>query len=215
RHALLAAWRGVLTRPATRTTLAKATTQGGYLDGRGDCMISAEAFCSHLDHLGIRLVTGVPCSYFGGPLQLLERQPGRYVAAVNEGSALAIAAGAELAGRRSAVILQSSGFGNLVNPLTSLVLTFDIPVLVFMSLRGWPDPSRDEPGRRQRAYPRGYRSGGRRDGAEPGRHQALHRRQRPGLAQDRRHDDLRAQRAVRREDRRDDVVPTGRRLRGR
>src|SRR5262249_26993976 len=139
------AWPGVLTRPATRTTLAKATTQGGYMDGRGDYMISAEAFCSQLDHLGVRLVTGVPCSYFGGPLQLLERQPGRYVAAVNEGSALAIAAGAELAGRRSAVILQSSGFGNLVNPLTSLVLTFNIPVLIFMSLRGWPDPSRDEP----------------------------------------------------------------------
>jgi phosphonopyruvate decarboxylase len=108
-------------------------------------MISAEAFCSQLDHLGIRLVVGVPCSYFGGPLQLLERQSGRYVAAVNEGSALAIAAGAELAGRRSAVILQSSGFGNLVNPLTSLVLTFNIPVLIFMSLRGWPDPSHDEP----------------------------------------------------------------------
>jgi phosphonopyruvate decarboxylase len=108
-------------------------------------MISAEAFCAQLDHLGVRLVTGVPCSYFGGPLQLLERQPGRYVPAANEGSALAIAAGAELAGRRSAVILQNSGFGNLVNPLTSLVMTFDIPVLVFMSLRGWPDPARDEP----------------------------------------------------------------------
>jgi len=82
---------------------------------------------------------------FGGPLRLLERQPGRYVAAANEGGALAIAAGAELAGRRSAVLIQNSGFGNLVNPLTSLALTFAIPVLVFMSLRGCPDPDRDEP----------------------------------------------------------------------
>jgi phosphonopyruvate decarboxylase len=108
-------------------------------------MISAEGFLTQLDRIGVDLVTGVPCAVFGGPLRLLEGQPGRYVAAANEGGALAIAAGAELAGRRSAVLIQNSGFGNLVNPLTSLVLTFDIPVLVFMSLRGWPDPARDEP----------------------------------------------------------------------
>ncbi len=108
-------------------------------------MISAEAFCNQLDHAGIGVVTGVPCSFFGGPLQILERQPGRYVAAANEGAALAIAAGARLAGQRSAVIIQNSGFGNLINPLTSLALTFDIAVPVFMSLRGWPDPERDEP----------------------------------------------------------------------
>jgi phosphonopyruvate decarboxylase len=108
-------------------------------------MISAEAFCAQLDRAGIGLVTGVPCSYFGGPLRLLERQPGRYLPAANEGAALAVAAGAELAGRRSAILIQNSGFGNLVNPLTSLVLTFDIPALVFMSLRGWPDAARDEP----------------------------------------------------------------------
>jgi phosphonopyruvate decarboxylase len=108
-------------------------------------MISAEAFCAQLDRAGVGLVTGVPCSFFGGPLRLLHRQPGRYLPAANEGAALAVAAGAELAGRRSAVLIQNSGFGNLVNPLTSLVLTFDIPALVFMSLRGWPDPDRDEP----------------------------------------------------------------------
>ncbi|GAA3216505.1 phosphonopyruvate decarboxylase [Dactylosporangium siamense] len=108
-------------------------------------MISAAGFCAALDGAGVRLVTGVPCSYFAGPLQLLERDPGRYVPAANEGAALAIAAGAELAGRRSAVLIQNSGFGNLLNPLTSLLMTFDLPVLVFMSLRGWPDPALDEP----------------------------------------------------------------------
>jgi phosphonopyruvate decarboxylase len=108
-------------------------------------MISAAGFCTALERIGVRLVTGVPCSYFAGPLRLLESRPGRYVPAANEGAALAIAAGAELTGNRAAVIVQNSGFGNLVNPLTSLLLTFDIPVLVFMSLRGWPDPARDEP----------------------------------------------------------------------
>jgi len=108
-------------------------------------VISAQAFLNQLDRVGADLVTGVPCAVFAGPLRLLERQPGRYLPAPNEGSALAIAAGAVLAGRRSAVLLQNSGFGNLVNPLTSLALPFEIPVLVFMSLRGWPDPERDEP----------------------------------------------------------------------
>ncbi|OLB66122.1 MAG: hypothetical protein AUI10_03745 [Actinobacteria bacterium 13_2_20CM_2_72_6] len=108
-------------------------------------MISAEEFCAGLDRAGIGLVTGVPCSFFGGPLRLLERQPGRYVPAANEGAALAIATGAQLTGRRSAVLIQNSGFGNLVNPLTSLLMTFELPALVFMSLRGWPDPAQDEP----------------------------------------------------------------------
>ena len=109
-------------------------------------MISAAGFCAELDRRQIHFVTGVPCSFFQGPISLLSRRPAdRYVAAVNEGVALALAAGAELAGRRGAVLLQNSGFGNLVNPLTSLAMPFQIPLLVFMSLRGWPDPAADEP----------------------------------------------------------------------
>jgi phosphonopyruvate decarboxylase len=108
-------------------------------------MITAQEFCHELDHRGVELLTGVPCSYFGAVLSRLEGQPDRYVPAANEGVAVAIAAGAELAGVRSAVLIQNSGFGNLLNPLTSLLLTYDIPVLIFMSLRGWPDPARDEP----------------------------------------------------------------------
>lgn len=102
-------------------------------------MISGADFLDALERHGIRNLTGVPCSYFGAPLRLLEAHPAlRYVPAVNEGSALAMAAGARLAGTASAVIVQNSGFGNLVNPLTSLVLPYRIPLLVFMSMRGWP-----------------------------------------------------------------------------
>ncbi|TDC65376.1 phosphonopyruvate decarboxylase [Micromonospora sp. KC207] len=108
-------------------------------------MISAGEFCGELRRRRVGFVTGVPCSYFNGPIALLERQPSGYVAAANEGAALAMAAGAELRGVRSAVLVQNSGFGNLVNPLTSLLDVFAVPVLVFMSLRGWPDPDGDEP----------------------------------------------------------------------
>jgi phosphonopyruvate decarboxylase len=108
-------------------------------------MISAEYFCDELQRRGFDFASGVPCSFFGGPIALLGREPGRYVPAANEGGAFAVAAGAALAGRSSYVMLQNSGLGNLINPLTSLVMTYRIPLLSFVSLRGWPDPAEDEP----------------------------------------------------------------------
>jgi phosphonopyruvate decarboxylase len=94
---------------------------------------------------GYSFFTGVPCSHLDPVVSALLSRGATYVPAVNEGAALALAAGARLGGRRSALFVQNSGLGNLVNPLTSLVQTFSIPCLVFMSLRGWPDPTQDEP----------------------------------------------------------------------
>jgi phosphonopyruvate decarboxylase len=109
--------------------------------------IAATALLDGLTGIGVRLVAGVPCSYFAAPLRLLERgwPDLPYVAAANEGSALAIAAGAHLGGGHAAVLAQNSGFGNLINPLTSLLLPYRIPTLVMMSLRGWPRPDAGEP----------------------------------------------------------------------
>ncbi|PSM39902.1 phosphonopyruvate decarboxylase [Streptomyces dioscori] len=108
-------------------------------------MISAEDFCDILADRGFTTASGVPCSHFGGPIAHLSTQPGRYVPAPNEGNALAVAAGAALGGQRAYVMLQNSGLGNLINPLTSLVMTYQLPILTFASLRGWPDPASDEP----------------------------------------------------------------------
>lgn len=108
-------------------------------------MIPAEDFCTELADRGFAVASGVPCSHFGGPIALLSRSGDGYVPAPNEGAALAVAAGAVMAGRRAYVMLQNSGLGNLVNPLTSLVMTYQLPVLTFVSLRGWPDPATDEP----------------------------------------------------------------------
>ncbi|MGC0419635.1 phosphonopyruvate decarboxylase [Embleya sp. AB8] len=107
-------------------------------------VIASDDFCDALADFGVALVTGVPCSFFSAPIARFTRE-GRYVPAANEGAALAIAAGAAVAGIRVAVVAQNSGLGNLVNPLTSLLMTYDIPALVFTSLRGWPDPGGDEP----------------------------------------------------------------------
>jgi phosphonopyruvate decarboxylase len=109
-------------------------------------MTDSTAFVTALERLGVTLVSGVPCSSFAGPIRLLGDHPSvHYVAAANEGAALAVAAGAGLAGARAAVIVQNSGFGNLVNPLTSLALPYRIPLLVFVSMRGWPTAGPGEP----------------------------------------------------------------------
>jgi phosphonopyruvate decarboxylase len=51
--------------------------------------------------------------------------------ATHESQAIAIAVGAELAGKKSCVYLQNSGLGNIINPLTSLCIPFNIrPLLV-------------------------------------------------------------------------------------
>jgi phosphonopyruvate decarboxylase len=49
------------------------------------------------------------------------------VGAASEGEAIAIAAGAWLAGRKTVVMCQNSGLGNCVNPITSLNYPFRIP----------------------------------------------------------------------------------------
>ncbi|QNE35613.1 thiamine pyrophosphate-dependent enzyme [Leifsonia shinshuensis] len=107
-------------------------------------MIECCRFVDALADRGWAHAGGVPCSTFGGPIGHLTAE-GRYRPAANEGLALSDAAGAWLGGRRQAVFLQNSGFGNLLNPLTSLSQPYGIPVLAFMSMRGWPDPAADEP----------------------------------------------------------------------
>lgn len=107
-------------------------------------MIGCCNFVTALSSRGWDSAAGVPCSTFDGPIAHLGAAR-RYEASANEGTALGSAVGAALAGRRRAVLLQNSGLGNLVNPLASLVLPYRVPVLAFMSMRGWPDPAADEP----------------------------------------------------------------------
>ena len=69
----------------------------------------------------------------------------RYVAATNEGDAIAVAAGSELGGLRAVCMFQNSGLGNAVSPLSSLTATFKIPMLLIVTHRGEPGAPTDEP----------------------------------------------------------------------
>ena len=109
-------------------------------------MIEAHVFLEAARRLGFALYTGVPCSYLKPFINsVIDSDQLRYVGAANEGDAVAIAAGFELAGTRSVVMFQNSGLGNTMNPLTSLTYTFRIPLLLIPTLRGEPGGAADEP----------------------------------------------------------------------
>jgi phosphonopyruvate decarboxylase len=107
--------------------------------------VSSQLFVDELSAHGFGPYAGVPCSYLRPFIDyVIDREDLSYIPATNEGEALAIAAGAQLAGRRPVVMLQNSGLGNLVNPLASLTHSFRIPVLIIVTLRGDPN-IKDEP----------------------------------------------------------------------
>lgn len=109
-------------------------------------MIQARSFCDGARRAGFSLYTGVPCSYVKPFINFVLDAPDlAYIGATNEGDAVAIATGAELAGLRTIVMMQNSGLGNAVSPLTSLNAVFGIPVLLIVTLRGQPGGPPDEP----------------------------------------------------------------------
>ncbi len=97
-----------------------------------------------MDH-GFNFYTGVPCSLLTPFINhVIDDEKLHYVMAANEGEAVSIAAGAKLGGRGSVAIMQNSGLGNAVNPLTSLHAIFKIPILLIITWRGEPNKT-DEP----------------------------------------------------------------------
>ena len=107
--------------------------------------LAASAFLEAAAARGIGFYTGVPCSFLTPLINRVASDRGvRYVGAASEGEAVAIAAGAWLAGEGTAVMCQNSGLGNAVNPLTSLNAPFRIPTLLVVTWRGAPG-LKDEP----------------------------------------------------------------------
>jgi phosphonopyruvate decarboxylase len=100
-------------------------------------MINTRIFGKELKKLGFGFFSGVPCSFLKNLINYAINECD-YVAAANEGDAVAIASGAYIGGRKSVVLMQNSGLTNAVSPLTSLNYPFRIPLLGFVSLRGEP-----------------------------------------------------------------------------
>lgn len=109
-------------------------------------MINADLFVEAARARGCGLWTGVPCSYLKPFINFtIGSKTVRYVGATNEGDAVAIASGSWLGGVGAVAMFQNSGLGNAVNPLSSLNLILNIPILVITTWRGEPGGEHDEP----------------------------------------------------------------------
>src|SRR5437899_364199 len=112
---------------------------------RLEIMISACSFIDHLHGLGYSQYAGVPCSFLTSLINYVISNPALdYVGATSEGEAVGITFGAFLAGRKTVIMCQNSGLGNMVNPFTSLNYPFRVPTLLIVTWRGEPGV-RDEP----------------------------------------------------------------------
>jgi len=87
-----------------------------------------------LKGLGFDFFTGVPCSLLAGIIEALGEE---YIPAVREDTALGLAAGAYLGGKKPCIMMQNSGLGYSLNVLTSLNMIYDIPALLIVSYRGF------------------------------------------------------------------------------
>jgi phosphonopyruvate decarboxylase len=120
-------------------------------------MIEARHFVEAARDRGFDWYAGVPCSYLTPFINYVLQDPAlHYLSMANEGDAVALIAGVALAGvpgtgggpgaahRRGVTMMQNSGLGNAVSPLTSLTWTFRLPQLLIVTWRGQPGVA-DEP----------------------------------------------------------------------
>lgn len=108
-------------------------------------MIEAREFLERARKLGFEWYAGVPCSFLTPFINYVIGDSSlNYISCANEGDALATAAGITAGGKRAVVMMQNSGLGNAVSPLTSLTYVFKIPVLLICTQRGAPGIA-DEP----------------------------------------------------------------------
>ena len=93
--------------------------------------VEIKDFFSTLVGEGYDFFTGVPDSALKIFQNDIIKSSFPNIIATHESQALAIAFGAALAGKKPCVYLQNSGLGNIINPLTSLCIPFEVkPYLI-------------------------------------------------------------------------------------
>jgi sulfopyruvate decarboxylase alpha subunit len=100
--------------------------------------LDGEVFTRLLTARGYDFVAGVPCTWVRGVIEALRADERlAYIAAPSEAGAVAIAAGAYLAGKTPAVIMQNNGLANCMDVVSSLVQLYRIPLLMIVTWRGF------------------------------------------------------------------------------
>ena len=97
----------------------------------------AETMVQALKETDTSLIAHVPDIAIHQAVLLMEQDPFFHVvAATREEEAVGIAVGAHAVGRKAAIFMQSSGFGNTINALASLCIPCRTPIPLFINLRG-------------------------------------------------------------------------------
>ncbi len=94
-----------------------------------------EKLISIFKESGVDFLCTLPCDRVKGLISLAEKNVFS-VPLTREEEGVGICAGAALAGKRPAMLVQSSGVGNMVNALMSLTAFYELPLAVFVSHRG-------------------------------------------------------------------------------
>jgi sulfopyruvate decarboxylase beta subunit len=95
----------------------------------------SEEITDLLADAGIDLFATYPCAKFQALFNLVHSQFSS-VGVTKEEEGVGICAGASLAGAKPAMLIQSTGLGNMINALCSLTLTYQLPLLLLASWRG-------------------------------------------------------------------------------
>lgn len=100
--------------------------------------MKAKYFIETLNSKGFGPYMGVPCSFLKPAINFIldNKDTYDYYSTANEGEAMGLAAGFSLSNKIPVVMVQNSGLGNIINPLTSLNLLFKLKTLIVVTLRG-------------------------------------------------------------------------------
>jgi phosphonopyruvate decarboxylase len=112
-------------------------------------MIEPHLLFDNLQQRGVEFFAGVPDSLLASFCAYVDDhgERGSHVITANEGNAIALAMGHQMAtGKTPVVYMQNSGLGNAVNPLTSLAAAevYRVPMILVIGWRGEPGV-KDEP----------------------------------------------------------------------
>ena len=103
-------------------------------------MKASKAVYTAIENSKIDFIVGVPCANLKNVINLIEDGKDSnkitYIPATREEEAIGICAGAHLAGRKTAILMQNSGLGNSINAIGSLCKVYQIPMLIIISHRG-------------------------------------------------------------------------------
>jgi sulfopyruvate decarboxylase subunit alpha len=103
---------------------------------------NSKAIYQGIQRAGIRFLTALPETWLVYLLQLADDDPEMTLIEVaKEEEAIGIAAGAYLAGRPNALLMQNHGFLASINGIVSLAMLYRLPLVMLIAHRGhWGEP---------------------------------------------------------------------------